>query len=185
MPGRPRSRFAPQQVLAMARGSRSPEVPARWLLCPRQVPSAEHPGNKEVALARSSPKTTSFLLDVSEFFAELRRSLAHFEPIEESIRRLQPDAEPLADFSLFFAFGSFHFAVVRNHLRAAFTQSRNFQYTLHGRSLSVGLEAAQQFIQPRQADFGILQSLEVQDIFEFFLEALLGFFPLGELHLPA
>src|SRR4029077_2637660 len=38
--------------------------------------------------------------------------------------------------------------------------------------------------QSRQADFGILERLEVQDVFKFFLEALLGLFPFCELHFP-
>src|SRR4029077_13853255 len=177
MAGRPRSRFAPRLGRAEARDSRSPTVPVRRPWYRRRGPSTEHPGNREAGLARSFPKTTSFLLDVSEFLAELRRGFAHFQPIEESIRRFQPDAKPLSDLLLFFAFGGFHFAVVRNHLRAPFAQARDLQHALHGGVLAVGLEAAQQFIQSRQADFGILERLEVQDVFKFFLEALLGLFP--------
>src|SRR5271165_1712955 len=125
----------------MVHGSRSPAVPVPLPSCRRRVPSTEHPGNREADPARRFPKRTSFLLDVSEFFGEFRRSLADFQPIEEGIRRFQPDAEPFSDLFLFLAFARFHFAVMRDHLRATFAQSRNLSHAFHGRGLSMGFEA--------------------------------------------
>src|SRR6266700_4802221 len=133
-------------------------------------------------LARRSPASSFFGLHLRKLRKIVRGLLPNFQPIEEGIRRFQPDAEPATDLYFFRALLSLHLAVTRNHFRAAFAQPRDVQNTLHGRVLAVHAELAHQFIQPHDADLGIFQRLEVQQILEFFFVLFLGLFLLVERH---
>ena len=71
---------------------------------------------------------------------------------------------------------SVHLVVARDHLRAALTEPRYVQNALHRRVFVLPAKLAHQFIQSHDADLSIFQRLEVQQILEFFLVLVLGFF---------
>src|SRR5262249_32924760 len=148
---------------ALARGFRFQAIPAPRLWFLRPDPWPGRPASRAANRATDFRQAKLLFLDFTKGGAELRRVLAQVQPVEESVRCFQPDAEPLRDLPLLAALFFFHLAVVRNHLRAAFPEPRNLHHTFHGGFLAVRAESTQQLVQARQAHFGVLQGAEVQN----------------------
>src|SRR5438445_8213043 len=124
-----------------------------------------HPGKTAATPAHrfqvQSLRMYSFFgLRLRKLGAKIRRLLPNVQPVEEGVRRFQPDTEPSGDLYLFSAFLGFHFAVARDHLRAAFAEARHVQNTLDGRVVPVRTELAHQFIQPQYADLSVFPPLK-------------------------
>src|SRR5580704_8604915 len=119
---RPKSKRLPRP--AAARGSPSRSAPALRLLHRSRDPSPARRANTAANQAGCVPAAKLLFLDFAEGGVKLRRGLPHVQPVKKRVRRLQPDAEPLRDFLLLFAFLLFHFAVARNHFRPALPEAR-------------------------------------------------------------
>src|SRR5207249_5475105 len=108
----------------------------------RQGPALAHPGKTAATPAhrfQAPPlRTHSFFgLRLRKLGAKIRRLLPDVQPVEEGVRRVQPDTEPSGDLYLFSAFLGFHLAVARDHLRASFAEARHVANTLDGRVFAV------------------------------------------------
>src|SRR5262249_4902036 len=157
---------------------------------PAPSPALAHPACTEVTPApvlppRRSRRRSFLILVVRESGREILGLLSNIEPIEECIRRLEPDAKPLGDLRFFRALLLFHFGVACDHLGAPLAQPRHIQHTLRGCAFFMRLEPPEQLIESHDTDFRVIQRLEVEQVFKFFLELLLSFGLNLEVHFVA
>src|SRR6266481_9516536 len=110
------SRFLAAQgrQLWYRRRGRALRRPEKTVAIPR------HWGQAAVCLERSY-----FGFRLRKFFLEVGGLFANIQPIEKSIRRFQPNAEPIGDFDFLGALIWLDLGVARNHFGPAFTQARD------------------------------------------------------------
>src|SRR4029077_17515525 len=106
---------------------------------------------------RSSGSTSSRYTALLLFSAargeadKIRSLLAHFEPVEKSVGRLQPHRKPMSYFLLLRPLQGVHLAVPRDHLPPPPSQARDFPHAFRRRTLAFGGEFPPQLVQPHQA----------------------------------
>src|ERR1700681_2772179 len=96
--------------------------------------------------AAACPSRSYFRFRLRKFCLEVRRLLADIEPIEKSVRRLQPDAEPAGDLEFFGTLAGLDFRVSCDHFRAAFAETRDVQDALDPRAFTMGVKFVHQLI---------------------------------------